>query len=52
MHDQRLRRGVEFRGLLDGELERLRDGEAVMVLGRRIAPVVQTTVAGVASKRG
>ena len=37
MDDQRLGGGMELGGLLDGEREGLRDRQAVVILGRRIA---------------
>ena len=41
MHDQRLDRGMQLAGLLDGEREGLRHRQAVVILGRRVARVVE-----------
>jgi hypothetical protein len=41
VHDQRLGGGVELCGFVDGERERLRHREAVVVLGRGVAGIVE-----------
>ena len=41
VHDQRLDRGMELGGLLDGEREGLRHRQPVVILGRRVARVVE-----------
>ena len=46
VHDQRLGGGMELRRLLDGEREGLRHRQAVVILGRRMARVVEQSRRG------